>query len=406
MPAGSVARRRLFRALAVAAGMAAVTAAATPALAAPPTGEIRGAASPNAISGSYLVVLRPDAAGAAGTATARAAVPERASALTKRYGGSVGDVYSAALTGFSARMSATQAGRLAADPAVAYVEQDQVLTVQATQSNPPWGLDRIDQRTLPLSRSFTYPNTASNVRAYIIDTGIRTTHSQFGGRATWGTNTVDSNNTDCNGHGTHVAGTVGGSTYGVAKQVRLIAVKVLNCSGSGSTTSVVNGVNWVTANAVKPAVANMSLGGGASSAIDNAVANSINSGVSYAVAAGNSSANACNYSPARTPAAITVGSTTSSDARSSFSNYGSCVDVFAPGSSILSAWRTSDTASNTISGTSMASPHVAGAAALVLSANPSWSPAQVSSYLTSNATTGQVTNPGSGSPNRLLFVVN
>lgn len=217
---------------------------------------------------------------------------------------------------------------------------------------------------------------------------------------------MDSNNTDCNGHGTHVAGTVGGSTYGVAKQVRLIAVKVLNCSGSGSTTSVVNGVNWVTANAVKPAVANMSLGGGASSAIDNAVANSINSGVSYAVAAGNSSANACNYSPARTPAAITVGSTTSSDARSSFSNYGSCVDVFAPGSSILSAWRTSDTASNTISGTSMASPHVAGAAALVLSANPSWSPSQVSSYLTSNATTGKVTNPGSGSPNRLLFVVN
>ncbi|PWU53416.1 serine protease [Micromonospora sp. S4605] len=406
MPAGSVPRRRLFRALAVAAGMAAVTAAATPALAAPPTGQIRGAASPTAISGSYLVVLRPDAAGAAGTAAARAAVPERASALTRRYGGSVGDVYSAALTGFSARMTATQAGRLAADPAVAYVEQDQVLTVQATQSNPPWGLDRIDQRNLPLSRSFTYPSTASNVRAYIIDTGIRTTHSQFGGRATWGTNTVDSNNTDCNGHGTHVAGTVGGSTYGVAKQVRLIAVKVLNCSGSGSTTSVVNGVNWVTANAVRPAVANMSLGGGASSAIDNAVANSINSGVSYAVAAGNSSANACNYSPARTPAAITVGSTTSSDARSSFSNYGSCVDVFAPGSGILSAWRTSDTASNTISGTSMASPHVAGAAALVLSANPSWSPSQVSSYLTSNVTTGKVTNPGSGSPNRLLFVVN
>ncbi|MGK5739081.1 S8 family peptidase [Micromonospora sp. URMC 103] len=406
MPAGSVPRRRLLRTLAVAAGVAAIaTATTTPATAAP-TGEVRGASAPNAISGSYLVVLRGDAVGAAGTPAARTGVPQRADALAKRYGGSVADVFSAALTGFSARMSAAQARRLAADPAVAYVEQDQVLTTQATQTNPPWGLDRIDQRNLPLSSSFTYPNTASNVRAYIIDTGIRTTHTQFGGRATWGTNTVDTNNTDCNGHGTHVAGTVGGSTYGVAKQVRLVAVKVLNCAGSGSTTAVVNGINWVTANAVKPAVANMSLGGGASSSIDNAVANSINSGITYAVAAGNASANACNYSPARTPAAITVGSTTSTDARSSFSNYGSCVDVFAPGSSILSAYRTSDTATSTLSGTSMASPHVAGAAALVLSANPGWTPAQVSSYLTSNATTGKVTNPGSGSPNRLLFVVN
>ncbi|MFC3505198.1 S8 family peptidase [Micromonospora krabiensis] len=405
MPARSVPRRRLLGALAVAAGVAAVAAATTPATAAP-TGEVRGAGAPNAISGSYLVVLRGDTVGAAGTSAARTAVPQRASALAKRYGGSVADVYSAALTGFSARMTPAQASRLAADPAVAYVEQDQVITVSATQTNPPWGLDRIDQRALPLSASFTYPNTASNVRAYIIDTGIRTTHTQFGGRATWGTNTVDSNNTDCNGHGTHVAGTVGGSTYGVAKAVRLVAVKVLNCSGSGSTTSVVNGVNWVTANAVKPAVANMSLGGGASTAIDNAVANSISSGVTYAVAAGNSSANACNYSPARTASAITVGSTTSTDARSSFSNYGSCVDLFAPGSSILSAYRTSDTATSTLSGTSMASPHVAGAAALVLSANPSLTPAQVASSLTSNATTGRVTNPGSGSPNRLLFVVN
>ncbi len=406
MPSGSTARRRLIRAFAVVATAAAISAASTtPALAAP-TGEIRGAGAPNAISGSYLVVLKTDAVGTAGTFAARSSVPTRASALAKRYGGSVADVYSAALTGFAAKMTERQARRLAADPAVAYVEQDQVITVQATQTNPPWGLDRIDQRNRPLSASFTYPNTASNVRAYIIDTGIRTTHGQFGGRATWGTNTVDSNNTDCNGHGTHVAGTVGGSTYGVAKGVRLVAVKVLNCSGSGSTTSVVNGVNWVTANAVKPAVANMSLGGGASTSIDNAVANSIRSGVTYAVAAGNSNANACNYSPARTSTALTVGSTTSTDARSSFSNYGSCVDVFAPGSSIASAWHTSNTATNTISGTSMASPHVAGAAALVLSVNTSWTPAQVSSYLTSNATTGVVTSPGSGSPNRLLFVVN
>ncbi|MEV4710157.1 S8 family peptidase [Micromonospora sp. NPDC049374] len=406
MSSGSTARRQLIRALAVVATAAAVSAAGTTAAVAAPTGEIRGAGASNAVSGSYLVVLRTDAVGAAGSSTARAAVPDRASALVKRYGGSVSDTYSAALTGFAAKMTASQAARLAANPAVAYVEQDQVVTIQATQTNATWGLDRIDQRNRPLSTTYTYPNTASNVRAYIIDTGIRTSHNQFGGRATWGTNTVDSNNTDCNGHGTHVAGTVGGSTHGVAKGVRLVAVKVLNCSGGGTTTSVVNGVNWVTANAVKPAVANMSLGGGASSSIDNAVRNSIASGVSYAVAAGNSNANACNYSPARTSTAITVGSTTSTDARSSFSNYGSCVHIFAPGSSITSTWHTSNTATNTISGTSMASPHVAGAAALVLGANPSYSPAQVKSYLVNNATTGVVTSPGSGSPNRLLFVVN
>ncbi|MGN9809751.1 S8 family peptidase [Micromonospora sp. BQ11] len=383
----------------------AVSAVTTVPAQAAPVGEIRGAGAPNAISGSYLVVLKSDAVGAAGSFTARTAVPDRAAKLAKRYGGSVGDVYSAALTGFSATLSVGQARRLAADPAVAYVEQDQVLTASATQTNPPWGLDRIDQRTLPLSRSYTYPNTAPTVRAYIIDTGIRTTHTQFGGRATWGTNTVDSNNTDCNGHGTHVAGTVGGSTYGVAKQVRLVAVKVLNCSGSGSTTGVVNGVNWVTANAVKPAVANMSLGGGASSALDNAVANSISSGITYALAAGNSNANACNSSRPG-PRRLTVGSTTGTDARSTFSNYGSCVDLFAPGSSILSAYRTSDTSTATLSGTSMAAPHVAGAAALVLSGNPSWTPSQVGSYLVTNATTGRVTSPGTGSPNRLLFVVN
>ncbi|MEW2328283.1 S8 family peptidase [Micromonospora chersina] len=403
----SVPRRRALRALAVTAAAAALAAAAsTPALAAP-TGDVRYASAPDAISGSYLVVLKSDTVGAANSLAARTAVPDRAAGLAKRYGGSVGTVWTSALTGYSAKLSPAQARRLAADPAVAYVEQDRVVTTQATQTNPPsWGLDRIDQRNLPLNSSYTYPNTASNVRAYIIDTGIRTTHTDFGGRATWGTNTVDTNNTDCNGHGTHVAGTVGGTSYGVAKGVRLIAVKVLNCSGSGSTTGVVSGINWVTSNAVKPAVANMSLGGGVSSSIDNAVTNSVNSGVTYAVAAGNSSANACNYSPARAAAAITVGSTTSSDARSSFSNYGSCVDIFAPGSSIVSAYRTSDTASSTLSGTSMASPHVAGAAALVLGANPSYSPAQVASYLITNATTGKVTNPGSGSPNRLLFVVN
>jgi subtilisin family serine protease len=399
-------RRRLVPLAAAAAVVVVSISSATAAAAAPVTGEIRGAAAPGAIAGSYLVVLKGDVVGTAGSRAAGTAVPGRASALAARYGGSVSQVFSAALTGFAAKMTPAQAARLAADPAVAYVEQDRVIRLEATQTNAPWGLDRIDQRARPLNGTFTYPTTASTVRAYIIDTGIRTTHSQFGGRATWGTNTVDSNNTDCNGHGTHVAGTVGGSTYGVAKAVRLIAVKVLNCAGSGSVTSVVNGINWVRANAVRPAVANMSLGGGASSTIDNAVANATAAGITFAVAAGNSSANACNSSPARAPSAITVGASTSSDARASFSNFGSCVDIFAPGQSIASAWRTSDTATNTISGTSMASPHVAGAAALVLAANPGLSASQVASNLVANATNGALSNVGSGSPNRLLFVVN
>ena len=399
-------RRRALLLAAVTTVAAAVTLGAAGPANAAPIGEIIGEAAPGAIEGRYLVVLKSDVVGVAGTARAKESVRGKALGLASRYGGSVGEVYDAALTGFSVTLSPGQAKRLAADPAVAYVEQDRVITLEATQTNPPWGLDRIDQRNRPLSGTFTYPNTASNVRVYVIDTGIRITHSQFGGRATWGANFAGGQNTDCNGHGTHVAGTIGGSTYGVAKQVRLVAVKVLNCSGNGTTSGVVAGINWVTSNAVKPAVANMSLGGGASTSIDNAVANSVASGVTYVVAAGNSGANACNYSPARAPSAITVGATTSTDARASFSNYGSCLDIFAPGVSITSAWSTSNTATNTISGTSMASPHVAGAAALVLSANPSWSPSQVTNFLISNATTGVVTSPGSGSPNRLLYVVN
>ena len=212
---------------------------------------------------------------------------------------------------------------------------------------------------------------------------------------------------DCHGHGTHVAGTVGGTSFGVAKAVQLVGVRVLNCSGSGTNSQVIAGVDWVTQNAIKPAVANMSLGGGANTAIDTAVANSINSGVSYSIAAGNSNgANACSFSPARVGAAITVGSTTQTDARSSFSNIGTCLDIFAPGSSITSAWSTSNTATNTISGTSMATPHVAGAAALVLSANPSFTPTQVRDRLVADSTTGVVTGAGTGSPNRLLFVNN
>ncbi|MEV6300632.1 S8 family peptidase [Actinoplanes sp. NPDC051861] len=368
----------------------AVVATGTPAAAAPATGEIRLAGSADAIPGSYIVVLKSGA---------------QQTKLSKAYGASVKRSFGKALNGFEATMSETQAKRLAANSEVAYVEQNQEVTLAATQSNATWGLDRIDQRNRPLSTTYTYPVTASNVTAYIIDTGILYSHSQFGGRATAGYDAVGSGAVDCNGHGTHVAGTVGGSTYGVAKAVRLVGVRVLSCSGSGTTAGVIAGVNWVTQNAVKPAVANMSLGGGASTALDNAVANSIASGVTYAVAAGNSNTNASSSSPARLAAAITVGSTTSTDARSSFSNYGSILDIFAPGSSITSAWYTSSSATNTISGTSMASPHVAGAAALVLSRNPSYTPAQVRDSLVNNATTGVVTSPGSGSPNRLLFVV-
>ncbi len=380
--------RILAAGLLAAATVAAVT--ATPAAAAPATGQIVYAGSADAIPGSYIVVLK---AGKAGAQTK----------LAKSFGAKVKQNLQV-INGYEASMTETQAKRLAASPDVAYVEQNKTVSLLATQNNPTWGLDRIDQRNRPLSRTYTYPTTASNVTAYIIDTGIRYTHNDFGGRARFGYDAVGTGGVDCNGHGTHVAGTVGGSTYGVAKAVRLVGVRVLSCTGSGSTAGVIAGVNWVTNNAVKPAVANMSLGGGVSSTLDNAVAASINSGVTYALAAGNSNANACNSSPARVGAAITVGSTTNTDARSSFSNYGTCVDIFAPGSSITSAWYNSNTATRAISGTSMASPHVAGAAALVLSRNTGFSPAQVRDSLVNSATTGVVTSPGTGSPNRLLFV--
>jgi serine protease len=326
--------------------------------------------------------------------------------LAGSHRGHVRHVLRHALTGAVIQLASEEhAELLAQHPAVLLVEENGLKYASATQSPATWGLDRIDQRDLPLSNSYTYDTTASNVNAYIIDTGIRTTHSQFGGRAVHGRDTVDNDNnaTDCNGHGTHVAGTVGGSTYGVAKAAHLIAVRVLNCQGSGTDAGVIAGIDWVTQNHVKPAVANMSLGGGASTSLDNAVRNSIAAGVTYAIAAGNDNANACNSSPARVGEAITVGSTTSSDARSSFSNFGTCLDIFAPGSSITSAWSTSDTATNTISGTSMATPHVAGVAALYLAANPNATPAQVRNAIVAAATTGKVTSAGSGSPNVLLY---
>jgi len=400
-------RRPVLTGLAtLAATMAVVVTMGSPAAAQPAEGEVRLAGTPTAVADSYIVVFKD-------TAVARTAVGDTARSLVSRHGGAVGHTYSAALRGFEVRGNAKTAARIAADAAVAYVEQSQLVHTTGTQPSPPsWGLDRIDQRNLPLDSSYTYPNAGPSVHAYVIDTGIRTTHNDFGGRATSGFDAVDGGTADdCNGHGTHVAGTVGGTSYGVAKSVQLVAVRVLNCSGSGTTAQVVAGIDWVTSNAVHPAVANMSLGGGANTSIDNAVVASINSGVTYGVAAGNGDAsgvrqNACNYSPARVPAAITVGATQSNDAAASFSNFGTCVDILAPGVSITSAWSTSDSATNTISGTSMATPHVVGAAALVLEANPGWSPQQVRDELVNDATTGVITNPGTGTPNRLLYVDN
>ena len=316
-------------------------------------------------------------------------------------------VYKNTLKGFSAKLSEKEALELANDPRVKYVEEDGEVSITATQSGATWGIDRIDQRDLPLNQTYVYNATGSGVKAYIIDTGVNTAHNEFGGRAIHGYDAIDGSlpASDCNGHGTHVAGTVGGTTYGVAKGVTIVAVRVLDCNGSGSNSGVIAGVDWVTSDhaAGAPAVANMSLGGGASTALDDAVRRSISDGVTYALASGNSNTDACSSSPARVAEGITVNSSTSSDARSSFSNYGSCTDIFAPGSSITSAWHTSTTAINTISGTSMASPHVAGVAALYLQGRTSASPSTVRNAIVNGSTTSRLSNIGTGSPNRLLY---
>jgi subtilisin family serine protease len=304
-------------------------------------------------------------------------------------------VYGTAIEGYAGRVPPGKLDAIRSDPRVAYVEPDGIVQATTTQSNATWGLDRTDQRALPLSTTFTYFNTGSGVTAYIIDTGIRFSHAQFGGRASSGYDAVDGGSADdCDGHGTHVAGTVGGSTYGVAKGVSLKAVRVLNCSGSGTWSGVIAGINWATQDHIAvgtPAVANMSLGGGASSSVDTAVRNSINAGVSYAIAAGNGNQggkeqDACKYSPARVTEAMTIGATDRTDTKPRWSNYGTCVDWFAPGVSITSAWVTSDTASSTISGTSMATPHTAGVAALYLQSNASASPTAVRTALFNNTT--------------------
>jgi len=393
-----------------AAGIALATtlslAAGSAAFAGPPEGGIRGADAGNVVRGSYLVVLKDGAA-------SPAKVQASAATLTATFGGTVTFRYTRALRGFSARMSDLQARRMAARPEVGYVQAVRKVKKSDTQANPPsWGLDRIDQGGRPESHSYTYPSTASAVHAYIIDTGIRTDRLDFGGRAGSGIDTVDNDTdaSDCDGHGTHVAGTVGGATFGVAKQVQLVAVRVLDCAGWGTDAQIVAGIDWVTANAVHPAVANMSLGSvTVDPAIDAAVANSIASGITYAVAAGNGGADgvgddACTTSPADVPGAIAVGATDEADFRTWFSNYGPCVAVFAPGNKIASVNLDSDATPRIESGTSQATPHVTGAAALLLAANPLLTPAQVRAAIVDSAVPDTVYHAGTGSPNRLLHM--
>jgi subtilisin family serine protease len=310
-------------------------------------------------------------------------------------------IYGAALNGFAARLNPGQLNALQHNPNVDYIEQDQEATIDTTQARAPWGLDRIDQRNRPLSGTYTYTRNGSGVYAYVIDTGIQTSHPDFGGRAAASYDAFGGNGQDCNGHGTHVAGTIGGRTYGVAKAVRLRAVRVLNCAGTGSYAQIIAGVNWVAAKHANPAVANMSLSGGYSLALNSAVANMIKNGVFTAVAAGNSNANACNYSPASAPGTLTVAASDRTDLKASFSNYGACVDVYAPGVLITSTWLNGRT--NAISGTSMASPHAAGVAALYKSTYGNAASSTIVNWIINTSTKNVIYGNPAGTPNRLLY---
>ncbi|WP_129266175.1 S8 family peptidase [Streptomyces sp. M3] len=382
-------------AVAAAAGVTLLTTPFAGAAPAPAMGTVYGADAATAVSGSYIVMLdqKADKAG-----------------LAKEYGGKLQRNYKSAINGFSASgLSETEAKRLAADPAVSKVVQNKKFHIDATQDNPPsWGLDRIDQAETAGDDAYTYPDAAGgDVTAYVIDTGVRITHNDFEGRATSGFDAVDNDDDadDGNGHGTHVAGTIAGASHGVAKKAKIVAVRVLDDAGSGTTEQVVAGIDWVTENHEGPSVANMSLGGSADPALDAAVQKAIASGVTFAVAAGNESSDAGEGSPSRVPEAITVASSTVDDEQSSFSNFGSVVDIYAPGSDITSAWNDSDDATNTISGTSMATPHVVGAAAVYLGGHPDATPEEVATALTDGATPDAISNATEGTANKLLKIV-
>ena len=354
-----------------------------------------GTAAVEAVPGQYIVVLQDNVADPSTVARD----------LVHAAGGSLLHVYTSAIKGFAARLSPLAAAALQSNPLVAYVEADQVMRADVTQSmdanGDPWGLDRIDQGALPLSRTYSYTATGTGVHAYIIDTGIWTLHPEFGGRANNVFDAYHATGEDCNGHGTHVAGTIGAATYGVAKGVSLHGVRVLSCAGLGLTSDVIAGVDWVTANHVNPAVANMSLGGGKSSALDQAVTSLWNSGVFLAVAAGNDNVDACTESPAGAPSVFTVAASEKTDAKASYSNWGGCVEAYAPGSAIKSTFLAGTTM--TLSGTSMATPHVVGVAALYKATFGDAASATVSNWIITNSTTGVITGNGNGTPNRLLF---
>ncbi|GAA2767146.1 hypothetical protein GCM10010103_61870 [Streptomyces paradoxus] len=362
---------------------------------APAEGTVYGLGAKGAVPGSFIVTMDEKA---------------NKSALAKEYGGKLQRTYTTAINGFSANgLSSAEAKRLAADPAVAKVVQVKKFSIDATQDNPPsWGLDRLDQADTAGDAKYTYPDGAGEgVTAYVIDTGVRTSHKDFAGRATSGFDAVDNDNdaSDGNGHGTHVAGTIAGTAHGVAKKAKIVAVRVLDDNGSGTTEQVIAGIDWVAKNHQGPSVANMSLGGGADPAIDEAVKKAIAAGVTFGVAAGNDSADAGQGSPARVADAITVASSTKDDKQSDFSNFGSVVDIYAPGSDVTSAWNDSDEGTKTISGTSMATPHVVGAAAVYLAGHKDATPDQVAKALTGGATPDKISNPSQGTANKLLKIV-
>ena len=357
----------------------------------------------DSISGRYIVVLNDDFVGQEAVGPQ---IEAEAQFLSSVYGGMITGVYQSALKGYSVEMSARQAEALSRDERVSFVEEDSVISISATQTNAPWNLDRIDQRSMPLNTNYDYNGSGSGAHVYILDTGIRVSHQEFGGRASvaWDALGDGQNGLDCNGHGTHVAGTVGGATYGAAKNVRLYSVRVLPCGGSGQISDLIRGIDWITAHRSNPAIANISITApGTSAALEGAIANSVTSGVVYTIAAGNSQWNACDYTPARTPSAITVAATAEADERALYSNYGPCVDLFAPGNAVTSAGISSDSATRVLSGTSMAAPLVAGVAAMYRAANPSANPATVAQAINNAVTTGVVTNIDGTSPNKLMY---